>query len=205
MTDSRSGRIWVIAGLCLAAAAATGWLVTFVSVSFAAAPGTVEDLTAKWKSADPTPLGASTTVEVAHGDTLVAFLVGTDLSGIAGTTTGTCSASAPGHAVELGWPVHIDHSLTGLLEADQETVPIAGWTNDLPGDQPVSVRVTCTSSDSTVDHFVAVPTKSAALEADPWFQPWGWVGLGALGIVLTGVGIARLPRAPDEGDVTSFS
>lgn len=194
MTGWRSGRGWVVAGLCLAALATAGWLVTLVAVSFLAAPGTVEDLTAAWKSAGPTPLGATKTVRVAHGDTLVAFLVGTDLSGIAGTTTGTCSADSPGQPIELGWPVHINQSLTGLLDAGQETVAITGWTNDVPGEEPTTVRITCSSSDSTVEHFVAVVTKTAVVEADPWFQPWAWVGLGALGMVLVGVGIARLTR-----------
>lgn len=194
MTDSRSGRRLVAAGLCLAAIAAVGWLVTVVGISFATAPDAIEDLTAAWKSAGPTPLGGATTVRVAHGETMVAFLVGTDLSGIAGTSTGTCSADAQGQAVELGWPVHINQSLTGLLVAGQEAVPVAGWTNDLSGGEPVTVRITCTSSDSTVDHFVAVATKTAVVEADPWFQPWAWVGIGAVGVVLTGLGISRLSR-----------
>ena len=193
MTGSRTGRGFIVAGLCLVAIAAAGWLVTLIAASFAAATDTVEDITAAWKSAGETALGATTTVRVAHGDTLVAFLVGTDLSGIAGTTTGTCSADSPEHTVGLGWPVHINHSLTGVLEAGRETVAIAGWTNDLPGDQPVAINISCTSSDSTVDHFVAVATKTAVVEADPWFQPWAWVALGAVGVVLTGVGIARLP------------
>lgn len=197
MTGSRSGRGCVVAGICLAALAAAGWLVTLVAVSLFAAPDTVEDLTEAWKSAGPTLLGATTTVEVAQGDTLVVFLVGTDLSGIAGTTTGTCSADSPAQPVELGWPVHINQSLTGLIDAGQETVAIAGWANDAPGDEATTVRITCASSDSTVDHFVAVATKTAVVEADPWFQPWAWVGFGALGIVLTGVGIARLTRQSD--------
>ncbi len=188
MTGSRSARVCVGAGLCLVVIAAAGWLFTLIAVSFAAAPDSVEDLTEAWKSAGPTPLGAPTTVRIAPGDTLVAFLVGTDLTGVAGTTTGTCSADSPGHAVGLGWPVHIDYSLTGMLEAGQETVAIAGWTNDLPGDQSVDIRVRCTSSDSTVDHYVAVAAKTAVLEADPWFQPWAWVGLGALGMAIAGWG-----------------
>lgn len=194
MTGPRSGRRPVVAGLCLAVISAVGWLVTLVGISFATAPDAVEDLTAAWKASGPTPLGSVGTVRVTHGATLVAFLVGTDLTGTAGTTTGTCSADAPGHAVELGWPVHVNQSLTGVLAADQEAVPVAGWTNDLPGDEPVTVRITCTSSDSTVDHFVAVASKTAVVEIDPWFQPWAWVGIGGLGLVLAGVGIARLPR-----------
>lgn len=194
MTGSRSGRRLVVFGFCLVAIAVAGWLVTLVGVSFATAPDAVEDLTPAWKSAGPTPLGATATVHIDHGETLVAFLVGTDLSGIAGTTTGTCSAGALGRTVELGWPVHINQSLTGVLDPGQETVPVVGWTNDLPGDEPATVHITCASSDSTVDHFVAVPTKTAVVETDPWFQPWAWVGIGALGVVLLGVGVARLPR-----------
>lgn len=176
-------------GAGVVVAAVIGWLVTSVTVSHSANPTTTEDLTAAWKQAGATPLGSTATATVPAGSTLTAFLVGTDLYGIAGTTTGSCTAESPDTAVELGSPVHINRSLTGVLRERQETVAIAGWTND--SGKPANVRIRCVSSDSTVEHFVAVPTRTAVVQTDPWFQPWIWVGLGALGTALILVGLRR--------------
>ena len=179
----------VTVGVTVAAVALAGWLVTLVAVSFAARPAGPEDLTAAWTAAGATPLGDEAAVTVPAGATLVAFLVGTDLRGIAGTTTGSCTAESDGARLPLDWPVHIDPSLTGVLADRQETVPIAGWPNDRP--RPAAVRIACRSADSGVDHFVAVPSGTARLESHPWFQPWGWLVLGVAGAAITAAGARR--------------
>lgn len=184
-------RAWVVIGVAVAAVALAGWFTTMLALSFAANPDTTEDLTAEWIRSGPTPLGSPDTVTVPAGQTLVAFLVGTQLRGIAGTTTGTCAASTDGHPLPLGWPVHVNRSLTGILTDGQETVAVAGWTNHSAS--PVTVQITCDSRDSTVEHFVAVPSRTAALETRPWFQPWGWAGLGAFGVAVALAGLLRRP------------
>lgn len=176
-------------GITMIALALIGFVVTLVVHPFVVRPDSVEDLTAAWKKAGPTALGVSSTVLVPAGDTLVAFLVGTQLVGSAGTTTGTCSATSAGRTIELGSPVQIERSLTGVLQNGQETVAVAGWTNTGPAD--AVVEISCRSRDSTVEHFVAVPTQTGVVEHRPWFQPWAWVALAAAGAVLTAVGMPR--------------
>lgn len=178
-------------GVAMTVLAVTGWLVTMVVSAFVAQPDTVEDLSAAWKQAGPIPLGETADVTVPGRQTLVAFLVGTQLRGTAGTTSGTCGATSDGRRLDLGWPVHVNPSLTAILKPDQEVVAIAGWTN--PGDDPIRVDITCTTSDSTVEHFVAVPSRTAALESGHWFQPWGWVALGMVGLTAAGLGLANRP------------
>lgn len=173
-------------GAVTLALALIGWLVTPLFISFAAKPAATEDLTAQWSRSGPTPLGNSTSVTVPTDATLVAFLVGTDLYGIAGTTTGSCTAESGQTEVRLGHRVHINRSLTGILRDGQQTVAIAGWTNRTGA--PVTVAVTCRSRDSTVEHFVAVPSRSAVVQTDPWFQPWGWLALGAAGALIIALG-----------------
>lgn len=177
----RAGRL-VKTGLGLLGLAVVGWLVTLFAVSFTARPHSFEDLTAVWRKAGPTALGATASVNVPPGDTLVAFLVGTDLTGIAGTTGGDCSAASQGSPLALGWPVQIETVLTGILEPGQQIVPIAGWSNDTSND--AVVEISCSTGDSTVDHFVAVPTRTGVVEHDPWFQPWLWVAIGGAGLVV---------------------
>lgn len=167
-----------------------GWLATLILVPFLQHPDTTEDLTSAWIQAGPIPLGESTTVTVLPGQTLVAFLVGTDLYGIAGTSTGTCTASSEGTPLDLGWPVQINRSLTGVLEDGQETVAIAGWTSKF--DQAARVEIRCTTADSTVDHYVAVPTHTGVVTSTPWFQPWGWVALAVVGVGLIVAGARRV-------------
>jgi hypothetical protein len=162
-----------------------GWLATMIVSSSASQPTSTEDLTAAWMKSGPTPLGGSTTITVPDGQTLVAFLVGTQLRGTAGTTTGSCSATSAGMKVTLGWPVHINRALTGVLADGQETVAIAGWTNRQGS--AATVQISCMSADSTVDHFVAVPTRTGIVQQDPWFQPWVPLlvaGLGATSVVI---------------------
>lgn len=138
-----------------------------------------------------TPLGDSRTVAVPQGQTLVAFLVGTDLRSIAGTTTGSCSASAAdtGRPIELSWPIQINPGLSGVLSNGQQVVAIAGWTND--DRTPVNVEITCGSVESTVEHYAAIPTRTGTLPRDPWFQPWDWLTLGTLGVLAIVIGLAR--------------
>lgn len=186
-TTDRTGRL-VKAGLGLFGLAVTGWLVTLLAVAFTARPHSFEDLTAVWRKAGPTALGATASVTVPPGDTLVAFLVGTDLTGIAGTTGGDCSATSMDREITLGWPVQIETVLTGILKPGQQIVPIAGWRND--GSQDAIVEIACSTADSTVDHFVAVPTLTGVVELSPWFQPWLWVGIGAGGLLMVAVGAA---------------
>ncbi len=166
-----------------------GWLVTLAVVPFTQKPRVTEDLTTAWTQAGPTRLGRPTTVPVPPGQTLVAFLVGTDLYGIAGTTTGTCAASAGGRPIALSGRVQIDRSLTGVLPDGRQTVAIAGWTNT--GDTTADVGIRCESKDSTVDHYVAVASRTAVLTRDPWFQPWVWAGVGTLGAALIAAGLLR--------------
>ena len=182
----RAGRL-VKTGLGVIGLALIGWLVTLLAVSFTARPHTVEDLTAVWRKAGPTALGATTTVIVPPGDTLVAFLVGSDLTGIAGTTGGDCSATSPGGPIPLGWPVQIETLLTGILQSDQQIVAIAGWRNDGSNDEVV--EITCNTKDSTVDHFVAVPTRTGAVEYAPWFHPLLWVAIGGTGLLLVAAAV----------------
>lgn len=179
----------VKAGIAMIALAVLGFVVTLWVHPFAVRPDAAEDLTSAWKKAGPTALGHSTTVVVPPRDTLVAFLVGTQLLGGAGTTTGTCSATSAGRNIALGSPVQIERSLTGILKNGQETVAVAGWANSGPTD--AVVEISCRSSDSTVEHFVAVPTRTGVVERRPWFQPWAWVALAAVGVVLTAMGVAR--------------
>ena len=186
---ARNGRLAKV-GLAIVVLAGVGWIATLLAVPFLRQPGTTEDLTAAWTQAGPTPLGQPTDVAVPPGQTLVAFLVGTDLYGIAGTTTGTCIATRDGRAVDLGWPVQIDRTLTNVLADGRQTVAIAGWTNDTGSTSRVTIR--CSTEDSTVDHFVAVATRTAVIDRDPWFQPWGWVAMAVVGSALAVVGLMSI-------------
>lgn len=179
-------------GLVAIVVAMLGWAITAVAGMFAGQPDTIEDLTPAWTAAGATPLDRSATVSVPPGQTLVAFLVGTDLVSIAGTTSGTCSATAGGEPIELSWPVQINPSVTGVLTESQQIVDIAGWSNT--GNTAVNVQIICGSSDSTVEHFVAVPTRTGTLPRDPWFQPWGWLALGISGVVAVAIGVTRSRR-----------
>lgn len=176
-------------GLGALVIAALGWVATFVAGTFSTQPDSVENLTRAWSAAGATPLGGTATVSVPPGQTLVAFLVGTDLLSIAGTTTGTCSASAAGQSIDLSWPVQINPELSGILGNGQQIVAVSGWANR--GDDPVSVEITCTSRDSTVEHFVALPTRTGAVQRNPWFQPWGWLALGTTGILAVAIALVR--------------
>ena len=187
-----AGRL-VPAGLGLQAAPPAGWLATLLGASWAGQPDTIEDLTPVWPGAGVAPLGASVTVSVPSEQTLVALLVGTDLRGIAGTTTGTCTARSGTGSVPLDQPVLLDFSVTGRLAGDREAVAVAGWRN--AGEKDLSVDISCDTRDSTVQGFVAVPSRTAAFPKDPWFQPWGWVALGGAGVMLTTLGVVRSPRA----------
>mgnify|MGYP003559252294 FL=1 len=186
---ARDGRL-VALGVAFVALAGLGWIGTLVAGSFLQQPATTEDLTSEWTQAGPTPLGESTAVTVPPGQTLVAFLVGTDLYGIAGTSTGTCTATSGGTPLDLGWPVQINWSLTGVLESGQESVAIAGWNNTI--DHAARVGIRCTTSDSTVNHYVAVPTRTAVVTSTPWFQPWGWAALAAVGVGVIAAGAGRI-------------
>lgn len=189
----RTGGRLVRAGLGLLVVSLAGWLATLLGASWAGQPDTIEDLTPVWPGAGVTPLGASVTVSVPSEQTLVALLVGTDLRGIAGTTTGTCTARSGTGSVPLDQPVLLDFSVTGRLAGDREAVAVAGWRN--AGEEDLSVDISCDTRDSTVQGFVAVPSRTAAFPKDPWFQPWGWVALGGAGAMLTTLGLVRSPRA----------
>jgi hypothetical protein len=168
-------------GAALLAVALLGWIGTLVALPFLRNPAVTEDVTAAWKQAGPTTLGRTAAVTVPPRQTLVAFLVGTQIYGPGGTTGGSCTATGDGSSVDLG-RVLINQSLNGVLRDGQETVAIAGWTND--GDAPVRVDIRCITNDSTVDHFVAVPTRTAVGIQNPWFQPWLWVAVATLGVAV---------------------
>ncbi len=179
-------------GLATVVLAALGWLITLVALPLSQQPSTTEDLTGVWTDAGDTRLGQQSTVTVPPGQTLVAFLVGTDLYGVAGTTGGSCAATAEGRPLRLAWPVLINRSLQGILKDGQQTVPVAGWTNH--ANHAVAVGIYCKTTDSTVTHFVAVPSRTAVIPSDPWFQPWGWLALGVAGAALTAVGVLGISR-----------
>lgn len=183
------GRL-VTLGVATIALAILGWLGTVLVTPFLHQPHTVEDLTAAWTQAGATRLGQSTRVTVQPDETLVAFLVGNDLRGVAGTTSGKCTAATQGRPLQLGWPVLVNRSLTGVLQDGQQTVSIAGWENHT--EAPVTVDINCGTTDSTVDHFVALSSRSAVVVGKPWFQPWAWVGLALVGVVLVAAGAVRL-------------
>jgi hypothetical protein len=193
LTGSNLGRVTggglLKGGIAAIVLAVLGWVLTFVAGTFLAQPDTIEDLTPAWAAAGATPLGDSRMVVVPPGQTLVAFLVGTDLLGSAGTTTGSCSATTAGRPIDLSWPVQINPELSGILGNGQQVVGVAGWTNH--DRTNVTVEITCDSGDSTVEHFVAIPTHTGALSWDPWFQPWGWLALGTLGFLACALGVAR--------------
>ena len=177
-------------GLATVLLALLGWIGTSFAVPFLQHPDTTEDLTTVWKQAGATPLGQSSTIAVPPGQTLVAFLVGTDLSGIAGTSGGSCTASTDGRTLDLGWPVQLDWTLTDVLNDGQQSVAIAGWTNrDV---RTARVAIGCSTGDSTVDHYVAVPSRTAVVIRYPWFQPWGWAALAAVGLALAVLGVLRV-------------
>jgi hypothetical protein len=176
-------------GLGALVVAALGWVLTFVAGTFSTQPDSVENLTPAWSAAGATPLGEATTVSVPPGQTLVAFLVGPDLLSAAGTTTGTCSASDAGRPVDLSWPVQSNPELSGILRNGQQIVAVAGWANH--DRNPLSVEITCTSSDSTVEHFVALPTRTGTVPRNPWYQPWGWLALGTSGVLAIAIAVAR--------------
>lgn len=180
----------VTAGVAVVALAFLGWAATLAVVPFLQRPGDFEDLTAAWTQAGPTALGEHATVTVPPGQTLVAFLVGTGLGGLPGTTGGSCTAARGNAPVDLVWPVQIDPSLTGVLDDGQEIVAIAGWNNTTG--QPATVTIRCTTADSGVEHYVAVPSRTAVLTDYPWFQPWGWVGLALAGVALIISGAERV-------------
>ncbi len=183
----------MLTGLGLMVVSLIGWLVTLLGSAWAAQPDVIEDLTEVWPVAGVTPLGASADVAVPPQQTLVALLVGTDLRGIAGTTTGTCTARSGAESLALDQPVLLDFSVTGPLAGEREAVAIAGWRN--AGETAATVDIACTTGDSTVEGFVAVPSRTAGFPKDPWFQPWGWVALGGAGAMLTTLGLVRSPRA----------
>lgn len=177
----------LVAGMAAVAAAVLGWVVTFLAAGWAAYPDTVEDLTGVWTEAEPTPLGGTATVGVPPGQTLVAFLVGTDLRGIAGTTSGSCTATSSAGPVGLRRPVLLDYSVDARLTGGLQAVATAGWANH--GKTTVTVEISCTTIDSTVHYFVAIPSGTARLAEQPWFQPWGWMILGAAGAALIAAGV----------------
>ena len=188
------------AGVVIIGLALLGWLATLIAVPILQRPHSTEDLTAVWTQAGPTPLGQSTSVTVPPGQTFVAFLVGTSLYGGSGTTTGSCTASEGGQPVRLSGRVQIERSLTGVLDAGQETVAIAGWNNATG--RTVRLEVVCRSDDSTVQHYVAVPSRTAVLTRQPWFQPWGWVAVAVVGVALVVMGVTSGMGAglgPDTG------
>lgn len=193
------GRL-VKTGLAVIAVAAIGFVATMLATSFRAQPQGFEDLSPVWRGARATPLGDSTTVVVPARDTLVAFLVGTQLGGLAGTSSARCTAWTGGAKVDLGWPVQINPSVDATLTQGRELVAVAGWTN--PGDDPVAVDISCTSSDSGVEHFVAVPTRTAVVARSPWFQPWGWAALAGLGAALIALAVLLGLRSGPSGDPT---
>lgn len=195
--SSPAGRL-VRLGIAVILAAAVGVIATSLVTSFRDKSDSAEDLSAVWRAAGATPLGHSTTVTVPAHQTLVAFIVGTDLGGLPGTTSGSCTADTAGTKISLGWPVHIDSSIDAGLARGLDRVAVAGWTNR--GDGPAPVDISCTSADSGVKHFVAVPTRTAVVEHHPWFQPWGWVALAGLGAALIAWAAALGRRSRPSGD-----
>ena len=182
----------ILVGLAALLLAALGWLATTVVVSFTARPRVTENLTGVWTQNSPTALGRATAVEVPADQTLVALLVGTELRGIAGTTTGACTATASRQPLPLAWPVHRDWRVDDRLKGEQQAVATADWTN--PGDSTVIATVTCDTRNSTADYFLAVPSQTAVIARDPRFQPWAWVALGGVGLSLVTAGVWRARR-----------
>lgn len=188
-------RGWLVKlGVTAILLAALGWVATTIALSVSAAPEETEDLTTAWRQAGATRLGQSASVVVPPGQTLVAFIVGTDLRGIAGTSIGRCAGSVGGRPVRLSWPVHINPALTGILTDGEEVVAVAGWPNR--GQTPVTVDITCGSGDSTVDHFVAVPTRTGTTVVNPRYHPWAWVVLGGAGAAAIGAAVLLRGRTP---------
>lgn len=178
--------------------AAIGFLATMLVTSFRSQPDSVDDLTPAWREAAATALGGSTTVTVPPGETLVAFLVGTQLGGRAGTAAGRCTAHSGDARIDLGWPVHVNPSVDATLTRGRDLVAVAGWTN--PGTRAAVVDISCDSADSGVDHFVAVPSRTAVVTRSPWFQPWGWAALAGVGAMLIAAAALFGLRSGPAGD-----
>ena len=195
---SRSAGPLLAIGIVLILGSVIGWIATsFVSSMAASGESGREDLTVQFHEAGPTPLGQPATVTLRAGQTAVAYLIGTGLHGTAGTTTGTCHArDEQNQSVAVTSNVFIETSVSDVLKAGQELVAVGGVSTD----HDVTLSITCDTSDSGVDHFVAVPTNAGTVATPPSWSPTAWIVAGLLGTALITAAFPRLGRDLGEAE-----
>lgn len=191
----RSERLVVLA-VIMAVLALAGWIGTTVFTQFAAANGArSEDLSARFIAAGPSELGASVKVPVEAGQSAVAFFVGEDLHGVAGTTTGSCTATdADGAPVEFLYSVVLDSTLVNVLAEGKQHKAISA----APVDRTTTLSATCTARDSGVDSFYVVPSDQATFVSTPAWHPWAWFILAGAAAIMFVIGVMRLPNVSDD-------
>ncbi len=90
----------------------------------------------------------------------------------------------------LGWVLTF---VAGTFLAQPDTIEdlTPAWT--AAGATPLgdSRMVAVPPGQTLVAFLVAIPTRTGALPRNPWFQRWGWLAMGTLGVLACALGVAR--------------